>query len=107
MQDGDVVETLHRQNQVRQLEDTWPMDGLCIYKYQLAAQIEQRDRWNHPSQHTHSTHMFISHKSLTSSLITTRSSDILCIDEHMCANLGVFMTPASSLHLDIFSIHSW
>src|SRR5271155_3020813 len=66
MQDGDVVETLHRQNQVRQLEDTWPMDGLCIYKYQLATQIEQRDRWNHPSQHTHFTHTSSSHtKSLT------------------------------------------
>jgi hypothetical protein len=24
-----------KQNQVRQLEDTWPIDGLCIYKYQL------------------------------------------------------------------------
>ena len=30
------MEALHRQNQVRQLEDTWPMDDFCIYKYQLA-----------------------------------------------------------------------
>jgi len=37
--------TSHRQNQVRQLEDTWPMDGLCIYKYQLATQIEQLDSY--------------------------------------------------------------
>src|SRR5277367_2227860 len=42
MQEGDVVVTFHRQNQVRQLEDTWPMDGLCIYKYQLATQVDRR-----------------------------------------------------------------
>src|SRR5271168_3374370 len=42
------METLHRQNQVRQLKDTWPMDGLCIYKYQLATQVDRRQV--HPSQ---------------------------------------------------------
>jgi hypothetical protein len=33
---GDVVVVLRRQNQLRKLEDTWPMDGFCTYKYQLA-----------------------------------------------------------------------
>jgi len=33
---GDVVVALRRQNQLRKLEDTWPMDGFCTYKYQLA-----------------------------------------------------------------------
>jgi hypothetical protein len=33
---GDVVVALRKQNQLRQLEDTWPMDGFCTYKYQLA-----------------------------------------------------------------------
>ena len=26
----------------RQLEDTWPIDGLCIYNYQLATQVDNR-----------------------------------------------------------------
>ena len=25
-----------------QLEDTWPIDGLCIYNYQLATQVDNR-----------------------------------------------------------------
>jgi hypothetical protein len=37
----DEVVALHRQNQVRQLKDTWPIDGLCIYNYQLATQIDR------------------------------------------------------------------
>src|SRR2546421_12823922 len=32
----------------RQLEDTWPIDGLCIYKYQLATQVDRRQV--HPSR---------------------------------------------------------
>ena len=35
-----MVAALRRQNQLRKLEDTWPMDGFCTYKYQLATQIE-------------------------------------------------------------------
>jgi hypothetical protein len=35
------VVAFHRQNQVRQLEDTWPMDGLCIYEYHLATQVDR------------------------------------------------------------------
>jgi hypothetical protein len=31
----------HRQDQVRQLEDTWPIDALCIYKFQLAIQVDR------------------------------------------------------------------
>jgi hypothetical protein len=37
----------HRQNQVRQLEDTWPIDGLCIYNYQLATQVDRIDKFVH------------------------------------------------------------
>jgi hypothetical protein len=37
--DGEVV-TLHRQNQVRQLKDTCPINGLCIYNYQLTTQVD-------------------------------------------------------------------
>ena len=33
----------HRQNQVRQLEDTWPIDGVCICNYQLATQVDRID----------------------------------------------------------------
>ena len=39
------VVALHRQNQVRQLEDTWPIDGLCIYNYQLATQVDRIDKF--------------------------------------------------------------
>ena len=39
---------VHRQNQVRQLEDTWPIDGLCIYNYQLATQVDRIDKFIHP-----------------------------------------------------------
>ena len=42
-----MVVALHRQNQVRQLEDTWPSDGLCIYNYQLATQIDRKDKFIH------------------------------------------------------------
>ena len=38
---------LHRQNQVRQLKDTWPIDGLCIYNYQLATQVDRIDKFIH------------------------------------------------------------
>jgi hypothetical protein len=48
-QDDDEVVVLHRQNQVRQLKDTWPIDGLCIYNYQLAPQVRQ-NRQVHPSR---------------------------------------------------------
>jgi hypothetical protein len=44
---GSRVVAFRRQNQVRQLEDTWPVDGLCIYKYQLATQVDRRQV--HPS----------------------------------------------------------
>ena len=31
---GDgVVAALRRQNQLRKLEDTWPMDGFCTYPF--------------------------------------------------------------------------
>ena len=39
----------HRQNQVRQLEDTCPIDGLCIYNYQLATQVDRMDKFIHLS----------------------------------------------------------
>ena len=45
-QDDDEVVALHRQNQVRQLEDTCPINGLCIYNYQLATQIDRRGKLN-------------------------------------------------------------
>ena len=43
---GEVV-TFHRQNQVRQLKDTWPIECFCTYKYQLATQVDGRQV--HPS----------------------------------------------------------
>jgi hypothetical protein len=43
------VVAFHRQNQVRQLEDTWPIDGLCIYKFQLSIQVDRRQ--------VHSSHL--------------------------------------------------
>jgi hypothetical protein len=43
----DEVVALHRQNQARQLEDTWPIDGLCIYNYQLATQVDIIDKFIH------------------------------------------------------------
>ena len=42
-----MVVALHRQNQVRQLEDACPIDGLCTYKYQLATQIDRMDKFIH------------------------------------------------------------
>ena len=42
-----MVVALHRQNQVRKLEDTWPIDGLCIYNYQLATQVDRMDKFIH------------------------------------------------------------
>jgi len=42
------VAAIPRQNQVRQLKDTWPIDGLCIYNYQLATQIDRRDKFINP-----------------------------------------------------------
>jgi hypothetical protein len=45
----DEVVALHRQNQVRQLKDTWPIDGLCIYNYQLATQVDRIDKFIHPT----------------------------------------------------------
>jgi hypothetical protein len=47
--DGEVV-ALHRQNQVRQLKDTCLIDGLCIYNYQLATQVDRIDKFIHLSQ---------------------------------------------------------
>jgi hypothetical protein len=47
--DGEVV-AFHRQNQVRQLKDTCPIDGLCIYNYQLATQVDRIDKFIHLSQ---------------------------------------------------------
>jgi hypothetical protein len=44
--DGEVV-TFHRQNQVRQLKDICPIDGLCIYNYQLATQVDRKDKFIH------------------------------------------------------------
>ena len=38
-----MVVALHRQNQVRKLEDTWANDGLCIYNYQ----IDRMDKFIH------------------------------------------------------------
>ena len=46
-QDDDEVVALHRQNQVRQLEDTCSIDGLYTYKYQLATQIERMNKFIH------------------------------------------------------------
>ena len=47
VQDDDMVVALHRQNQVRKLEDTWPIDGLCIYNYQLTTQVDRIDKFIH------------------------------------------------------------
>ena len=38
---------LHGQSQVRQLEDTCPIDGVCLYNYQLAAQVDRIDKFIH------------------------------------------------------------
>src|SRR5947209_7125045 len=46
-QDGDEVVAMHRQNQVRQLEDTCSINGLCAYKYQLATQDRQNEQFIH------------------------------------------------------------
>jgi hypothetical protein len=43
------VVAFHRQNQVRQLEDTWPIDGLCTYNYQLATQVDRIDKFINPT----------------------------------------------------------
>jgi hypothetical protein len=43
------VVAIPRKNQVRQLKDTWPIDGLCIYKYQLATQIDRIDKFTNPT----------------------------------------------------------
>jgi hypothetical protein len=43
---GAEVVALHRQNQVRQLKDTCPIDGLCIYNYQLATQVGRIDKFH-------------------------------------------------------------
>jgi hypothetical protein len=32
---------------MRQLKDTWPIDGLCIYNYQLATQVDRIDKFIH------------------------------------------------------------
>ena len=40
-----MVVALYRQNQARKLEDTWPIDGLCIYNYQLATQVDRMDKF--------------------------------------------------------------
>jgi hypothetical protein len=39
----------HRQNQVRLLKDTWSIDGLCIYNYQLATQVDRIDKFINPT----------------------------------------------------------
>jgi hypothetical protein len=44
------VVAVHGQNQVRQLKDAWPIDGLCIYNYQLATQVDRIDKFIHPYQ---------------------------------------------------------
>ena len=41
---------LFRENQMRQLQDTWPIDGLCVYNYQLAAQVDRIDKFIHLDQ---------------------------------------------------------
>src|SRR3984957_16380173 len=64
----------HRQNQVRQLEDTWPLDGLCIYKYQLATQVDRRQ--------VHPSHIFgqILIASRACDYLNTRTSDKRYLD---------------------------
>ena len=42
---GNEVVAFHRQNQVRQLEDAWPIDGLCMYNYQLATRVNRIDKF--------------------------------------------------------------
>jgi hypothetical protein len=39
---GGMVMAYRRQDQTRQLEDTWPVECSCIYKYQLAAQLDSQ-----------------------------------------------------------------
>ena len=46
-QDSDEVVAMHRQNQVRQLEDTCSINGLCTYKYQLATRIDRMNKFIH------------------------------------------------------------
>jgi hypothetical protein len=43
----DEVVALHRQNQVGQLKDICPIDGLCIYNYQFAIQVDRKDKFIH------------------------------------------------------------
>jgi hypothetical protein len=33
-----------RQDQVRQLKDTWPVECSCIHKYQLATQLDSQNK---------------------------------------------------------------
>jgi hypothetical protein len=45
---GEVV-ACHRQDQTRQLKDTWPVGCSCVYMYQLATQLDsQQDSCFHP-----------------------------------------------------------
>jgi hypothetical protein len=46
---GDEVVAFSRQNQVRQLKDAWPINGLCIYNYQLATQADRIDKFINPT----------------------------------------------------------
>src|SRR5271156_5631082 len=41
---GGMVVACHRQDQTRQLEDTWPVGCSCIYMYQLATQLDSQMR---------------------------------------------------------------
>jgi hypothetical protein len=90
---------VHRQNQVRQLEDTWSIDGLCIYNYQLATQVDRIDKFIHPYQKSLTSLPYtLERKKKMEAFPLTRarlSSYLyrLCI---MCVNpsmLGVVSTP--------------
>ena len=45
---GGTVSVLAPSMATTAREDTWPIDGLCIYNYQLATQVENRQV--HPSR---------------------------------------------------------
>jgi hypothetical protein len=90
------VVTFPRQNQVRQLKDTWPIDGLCIYNYQLATQVDRIEKFIHlePGSNRRSDLRLAKHqKSLT--LFSAPGGQLPRFGEHYsywlqrCARLGL------------------
>jgi hypothetical protein len=78
------VVAFHRQDQVRQLEDTWPIDALCIYKFQLAIQVYRGQV--HPSRlepnRKPGLRLAKCQKSLTDAYVSLKDCDVcgFCLD---------------------------